>query len=363
MMKRILSITALVALTTICQQSTVSAQTQLSLYQPGVTQNGAVYFLPKTALQVSVLVEKTTYTPGEFQRYAQRYLRLNYVAEEPSVGYRLVAVEQMPVAVPDSTKAFAVKFNNKTSAINVVLNDDGILQAINAQPVTEPQPKRFTPAPKPELPNPRQFMSEEILTAGSIAKMAELTAQEIYDLRDNQKMLIKGQADFMPKDGAQMQLMLNKMEEQDRALTSLFAGITVRDTMQYVLTVPADSATVQPQVLFRLSKHLGLVDVDDYAGVPYYITIENITSLPPTDELTALKKKKVADGLYVNVPGKLRSTILCGNTPSVSDEFPAPQFGNVELLSGDLFNKHYGTRLWLSPLTGAIELLEAEQPK
>ena len=362
-MKRLLSIIALVALTAICRQSTVNAQTQLSLYQPGFVQNGAVYFLPKTAIRVNVLVEKTTYTPGEFQRYAQRYLRLNNVAEEPSVVYRLLAVEQSPVAVPDSMKAFTVKFNNKTSAINVVLNKDGILQAINAQPVAEPQTPRFTPAPKPQQPNPRLFMSEEILAAGSMAKMAELTAQEIYDLRDNQKMLIKGQADFMPKDEAQMQLMLNKMEEQDRALTSLFAGTTVCDTMQHVLTISADSATVQPQVLFRMSKHFGLVDADDFAGTPYYITIQNVSTLPPTDELAALKKKNVVGGLYVNVPGKLRSTIFCGNDQLLSDEFPAPQFGNVELLSGELFNKHYGTRLWLSPLTGAVELLEAEQPK
>ena len=42
---------------------------------------------------------------------------------------------------------------------------------------------------------------------------------------------------------------------------------------------------------------------------------------------------------------------------------PAAQFGNVELLSGELFNKHYGTHLWLNPVTGAIDKLEAEQPK
>jgi hypothetical protein len=42
---------------------------------------------------------------------------------------------------------------------------------------------------------------------------------------------------------------------------------------------------------------------------------------------------------------------------------PAAQFGNVELLVGDLFNKHFGTRLSLDPVTGAISKLEAEQPK
>ena len=55
--------------------------------------------------------------------------------------------------------------------------------------------------------------------------------------------------------------------------------------------------------------------------------------------------------------------ILAGNDVVSTEAFPAAQFGNVELLSGDLFNKHSGTRLWLNPLSGAVDKLEAEQPK
>ncbi len=36
---------------------TAQAQTQLNEYRPGVTPEGAVYFLPKPALRISVLVE------------------------------------------------------------------------------------------------------------------------------------------------------------------------------------------------------------------------------------------------------------------------------------------------------------------
>ena len=205
-------------------------------------------------------------------------------------------------------------------------------------------------------------MNEEILAAGSKAKMAQLTAQEIYDIRDSRSQLIKGQADFMPKDGEQMKLMLSQMDEQDRALTSLFAGVTTRDTTEQVFVVTADSVLLQ-QPLFRFSRHFGLVDADDVSGSPYYITVKNITQLPPTDEDAAKKKKKAAEGLYYNVPGRLRSIIYNGVDEVSSEDFPAGQFGNVELLSAELFNKHYGTRLWLNPLTGDIEKLEAEQTK
>ena len=47
------------------------AQTVISQYKPGVTSEGAVYYLPKTAIRSTLLVEKTTYTPGEFCKYCQ----------------------------------------------------------------------------------------------------------------------------------------------------------------------------------------------------------------------------------------------------------------------------------------------------
>jgi hypothetical protein len=75
------------------------------------------------------------------------------------------------------------------------------------------------------------------------------------------------------------------------------------------------------------------------------------------------KKKKQEPGLYINVPGKMKVTIFDAVEPLVSTEMPAAQFGNTELLSGALFNKRYATHLWLNPVTGAVERLEAEQPK
>ncbi len=355
-MKRILTI-AILALTL----SNVEAQTSTSTYQPGVTQDGATYFLPKTAVHITVKIEKTVYTPGDFAPYAERFLRLNDVSTQPSTTYRIVSIQQTAVGIRDTTKAYNVKFNNKTSAINVALAEDGVLLALNAQPTPQNIPVPFKPAPKPAAINPRQFLNEEILAAGSTAKMAQLTAQEIYDIRDSRSQLIKGQADFMPKDGEQMKMMLNQMDRQDQALTSLFAGTTVRDTTERVFIIVPDGNL--NRTLFRFSKRFGLVDADDLSGAPYTINVKNQTQLPATDAEQAAKKKKAENGFYYNVPGKMQVAIFNGNNLVSEEDFPAAQFGNVELLSGDLFNKHYGTRLWLNPVTGGIDRLEAEQPK
>jgi hypothetical protein len=179
----------------------------------------------------------------------------------------------------------------------------------------------------------------------------------------------------MPKDGEQLRLMLARLDEQEQALTSLFAGTTVCDTTEYVVTfVP--TAPVSRQQLFRLSQQVGLVDADDLSGAPYYITIEDLNALPETvdaesaaprkkfNPLSLFKKDKAAEqGVYVNVPGRMRSTIYRGIDQIDQQEMPAAQFGRVELLSADLFNKRYTTHLWLNPVTGAVDRLDAETKK
>ena len=205
-------------------------------------------------------------------------------------------------------------------------------------------------------------MSEDALAAGSTSKMAELIAQDIYEIRDSRNQLVRGQADNMPKDGEQLRLMLNQLNLQDRALTSLFAGTTVSDTTRHTFLIVPDSVIVR-DILFRFSQKLGLVDADDLAGVPYYINIDDLSTVPAPAPVDPRKKLKPIDGIFVNIPGRLRATVSDGQQAIITSEFPAGQFGNVELLSGSLFNKRFTTRLWLNPLSGAIERLDAEQPK
>lgn len=344
--------------------TSVSAQTMISKYRPGQTAEGAVYFLPKTALRISVLVEKTTYTPGELSQYAKKYLSLQDVSEDDDISHRVLSLGLTSFALADTTKCFAVKLNAKSNATNMVIGDDGILQAINALPATTAQPKEFVPSKRKELINPKTLLNADILSAGSTAKMAELVAQEIYDIRESKSLLTKGQADFMPKDGEQLRLMLQQLDEQDEALTSMFKGTTRKDTIEHILTycpVPGKDK----EVLFRLSKRRGVIDSDDLSGAPYYICIENLNTVPSEAEVNAKnkKKKEEEDGIYVNVPSKIRVTILKATKPMGSFELHAAQYGHKELLGGDLFNKKFTTHLILNPTTGAVQKLDAEQPK
>ncbi len=337
------------------------AQTELTKYVPGITAEGAVYFLPKTEVCVIVQIEKTTKTPGDFRAYANRYLRQKSIIQEPTVSHKVTSIRMYTSGRADDSKGYAVKFNAKSSATNMQLADDGRLLAINDQNTIPAEPTLFKAAKKPVAVNPRDFMSQEILAAGSTAKMAELTAKDIYDIRESMNELTRGEADYMPKDGEQLRLMLDKLSEQDKALTSMFCGTVEKDTVEFLLRICPDKE-MDRQVLFRLSEQMGLVDADDLSGVPFYISVKDLHSLPEeqVDPKATKKKKAYENGIYVNVPGKAVVTIAQGNDVLLTQEISTAQFGRTELLGGALFNKKYVTRLTLNPITGSVEKFESE---
>ena len=80
------------------------AQTEVSPYVPGATVEGVTYYLPRTALRLVVVAEKQVYTPGEFSKYADRYLRLSQIIQEPYTKWSIKSIDMVPYGVPDPQK-------------------------------------------------------------------------------------------------------------------------------------------------------------------------------------------------------------------------------------------------------------------
>ena len=361
-------------LTLLLSASSLLAQ-GLDNYKPGITDEGMVYNLPKTGLKITIDVERKKYTPGEFVDYAELYLSSKGVSQTENEKYRLLNLKLEAFGTPDTTKCYAVRFNKDKTNTNALLTDDGILLAINsdeAKPATAGNNfKRGMVKPYSEDHkhlNPHDFMSQDILSAGSIGKMAQLTAEEIYEIRDSKNQLNRGQADFMPQDGAQLRLMLQNLNEQEAALTQTFLGETVCDTATYVITyIPEKEVT--NDVLLRFSENLGLLDKTDIAGAPYYITIKDLHTIPAEEEPTGKVKKKPENGLWINIAS--RASIVIAASPEIGTgnaltkqqlnaEMPLAQFGRTEILSDELFSKKFITLVELSPLTGSVIKMQSK---
>jgi len=309
-----------------------------------------VYYLPKTIVRVHLLVEKQTYTPGQYARYAGKYLSLSHIEQEEKISHRVIDCQLSTLGMRDTTKCYELHLKGKGENADVRRSEDGVLQAINDEPMPlftmdiDGAGMYMRPHKKIDA---AQYLSADVLEAGSTAKKAELTARQITELRQRRMLLTTGEADEMPQDEQQLQLMLNEIDRQTNALTSLFTGTIERDTTQQTMMLCPDRE-VNRDVLFRLSQRLGLVDKDNLAGTPYYITIKNLhpTNMP-------LPENKKGEHIYANVPGIAQLTIEQDGISLGTFNIPLAQFGYVELRDGSIFKKQV-SHMTFHPATGAV---------
>ena len=64
-------------LSVVCCPLSIMAQTEVEPFVPGSTLEGVTYYLPRTAFRVTVIAEKTTTRPGDFNKYLVGFEVLN----------------------------------------------------------------------------------------------------------------------------------------------------------------------------------------------------------------------------------------------------------------------------------------------
>lgn len=332
------------------------AQSFLSSFFPGTTE-GVTYHLPDTKINITVEARCVTQTPGEFYSYAERFLHIKDVIGEASNRWEIAGITGSCEGVPNKGKTFTVKLGN-SAASNIRLNDRGIICAINTDPADEQKASNDN---RPHNTNggadAHQYMTEEMLTATSTAKMAELTAKEIYAIRESKLAITRGQSENMPSDGAAISLLLQELDKQEKALTELFTGRTdtIYHTYSYVIA-PDEVCDTTKAVILRFSHKLGVVEKDNLAGEPVYYNIRNLKTVAlATAEETAQKKQtKQPEGILYNIPGRAKLEIYSRTRTFLEKEVSIAQFGITELLSKSLFSKNNTIKVLFDTATGGI---------
>ncbi|HJV78390.1 MAG TPA: DUF4831 family protein [Paludibacter sp.] len=298
-------------------------------------ESALVYSLPKTVFCIEVQTEKTTQKPGKFYRYSERYLATNKVITEEKTTYKLknIVVKTRAIADPNRTYSIAPNGNLQTSRLSV--NAQGILCGINTPAEPETAPAKVCDAPKTETSNQDALLplGEEYMMAGSEAKLAEGAAKQIYRIRESRMGLLTADIDKLPADGESLKSMLEGMNKLEKKLTELFIGQTNTEIETQTLYL-TPTASVNNEVLFRLSGLKGLVASDDLSGVPYYI------SVTPAEKATAGPKSKSENGaLYTVLPVSTQLSISDGVSTIYSNQFFVPQFGKTISLPESLFKQ------------------------
>ncbi|GHT18766.1 DUF4831 domain-containing protein [Bacteroidia bacterium] len=323
-----------------CSAFAVGAQTKvLKISALKSNDYGVQYVLPKTMLHVDVDYSEVRQKAGPYARYAYNYLGIaeSEVVLEDRTTFSLDKVEVTETGVPNKEQTYLVSFKVKTTAPYVYLTEDKLLCTINAPYETEQQAiaKTEKPAAATITINPQSVFTEEYLRAGSVSKMAEVAAKNIYKIRESRQDILTGESDEMPTDGEAMRLVLGNLEAQEHVWMQLFTGSqeTLRHHKRLTIEPTAEATNA---LLFRFSKFLGMVDADDLSGRPISLTINDLKSveIPVPDPQ---KKPKPLEGIIYNLPGKAELLIMDGKKPLCTSQVNVTQFGTTQALAPSLF--------------------------
>lgn len=335
--------------------SGIQAQvTSLPLKDATTPLDGMVYHLPKTTLEIAVTVRHTKQTPGPYALYAERYLGISDVIQNEQTSYELVGLTAKPHAVPDAKNGYLVKPLPKTKTTPVIsLSPEGFLLGCNIKnaPATN-QPRQSIGKRQPKEADSHQTKASSTLTrdmqqATSTAKLAELAAAQLFNLRETRLTLLHQETEHTPADGASFKLLLAELNRMETYYLELFTGSTeTTETVQKLVFEPKKEESV---VLFRFNNQLGLVDKNDLSGIPVYITLTKAFS-PAVDDLKrTVEKKEPVVGIYYRQPAITTVKISDDQRVFWEKTLPVAQLGTVVTLPS-----HLTSTVEVCPVTGAL---------
>ncbi|MBQ5844695.1 MAG: DUF4831 family protein [Alistipes sp.] len=280
-MKKILAFIVTLTLAT-----TLSAQ---SLVRTGFyMENGnPVISNPQNSVTVSITVEKRSFIPGQFARYAQKML-----------GVRASLAERT------ETSIVAAELSEQIPSGELVKVEPQTVEGI-------------------ELP-PFRFDNR----AMSAEQQAQAAADMIFSLRRQRKELISGDAGENVF-GAGLKAALEYIEKTEKQCLDMFYGTNVRSVEQYRYTI-TPTASEKNYIVCRYREGVGILPLSDFSGDPIMVIIT------PTDGDTsslpfATEKDKVRTEFLVAATCDIE--LLCGTDSLATLQMEMFQYGKKVVLS------------------------------
>lgn len=319
---------------------------------------GLIYTLPITSFRVEVTAVKEISIAGPFYEYAKKFAGTDRVVKESQEKWSIEEVRVIPYGIPDPDARYLMQLKaGATTFIGV--GEDGMLLSINTEPklalaetnnIADNENKATTG--KEYL----QYVNEDFISAQSSYKKAQLLGEELMEIRDAKISLTRGTAETMPTDGRQLEIMLQSLDHQEKALTQAFTGNvwTEKFIRNYTVT-PDEEGRV---VLFRFNDFAGFVEADDYSGEPVYLDLKLIEEASLPVDAKGEEKKLPKDAVVYCVPGTANLSISFLGNSLFSKNFEMSQFGLIFGLNPSLFtDKKEPSYAIFDPATGALKEL------
>lgn len=316
---------------------------------------GLVYTLPLTSFKVDIVAVKENKIAGPYSKYSKIFTKDANVISKNEVSWYIESVYITPFGTPDSENRYLMQL--KPGAFtSICVGDDGMLVAINKEvniPVSETLTVTQLEGDPLDGKEYLEFVNEDFIAAQSSYKQAQLLAEEIMEIRDAKISLTRGTAETMPTDGRQLEIMLEQLERQEKALMNAFTGSSWKERVvrSFTFTPEKEGKTA----ICKLNPTSGVVSTTEN-GDPVYITVSNVVEAEIPLDSKGEAKKLPKDAVMYCIPGSADISVsLKGNTLSQAT-FNISQFGMLFGLNPSIFtDKKEPSYAIFNPATGALE--------
>ena len=317
---------------------------------------GPIYSLPKNILVIEVKTRKIVETPGIYFPYAERYLGITDMCQAENVRYEIIGVKLSTKAVPDLQNAYVIHSGKSKKSPAIELTPEGFLKSIGHSDYQKMEIKKEEKRIKPSCTENYQSQENSIVTremqqASSTAKMAELAAIQLFNLRDTRINLLTQDLDKMPSDGRSYEIVLSELNRMEEYYRALFTG--KRTETNETTTFEYDPKNNGEEILFRFSQLKGIVDKTNLGGYPIFINLQKNNGTIADVAKASAQNSKEGYSVFYRIPGQAQIKITDGNTILCNQKIPVAQFGKVMALpTGAVGSAEF------CPMTGSLLRLE-----
>jgi hypothetical protein len=325
-----------------------------------VTEGSIVYALPLTVFEFDITARKTIEVPGPYARFAGEMLGLSDVITEKNEIWSLGDVIMSCVEELDPSQFYIIQGTTLMQTNILALKKNGLVLDINPEIYSEKNFSDNQGGPDvsglmfPDL-GAQEYVSTRTDTAYRVVQadtvfirvpyliekkkgmtlegQASDAADRLLELREGKHMILTGETNIFPQDGA----AINEINRLDREYTALFAGKSMTETKHFrVWFTPVISMAGEKRAIFRFSETGGVLPAGNSSGTAVLIEMTpsnktknlNLITRPVSSE----REANAPDKLYYRVPDVVDIRISSGNETLYSGRKLIYQFGNTVTL-------------------------------
>lgn len=311
-----------------------------------------VYYLPQTALDITVTLHQETYTPGPYSAFAESLLGIAGDAPQAGDHWRIDSVAVATSEEADYTAAFAVKRpKGSTFPEWLTLTKSGLLMAASTAPAFTPQGQsqrdgRANWPPFTDL-STAQFVADKssifysvvqrdttfvrvpvqrnVVVKESVEEKAKQAADLIFALRKKRVELICGDAE-LPTAPRMLQEMLDEISRVEAQYLSLFIGrwTNKRHAVRLRYT---PSAKESSSMLCRFSTQSGICPTSELSATPLLIHVQRLEG--PIGYPAEAKLPPLKNGLYYRPACMAEVTLTLLRDELLRARVPLTQLGPI----------------------------------